>query len=216
LPVLVAFASGVLLLQWQATLPPPSVYATAFALTATGVLAMLCSVGGSARSRIIASPVVAASAAALATALVILAAAAVGFAYAALRAEARLADALPVAWEGEDIALVGVVDDLPQASARGTRFAFARTHADPRCDRARACRSPGMQTTKNTGDECRRPSRPASAGGRRPLEAAAQPLSTARLTSKRGCSRTTCARRATFAPTGATGALMPSPDARTT
>ncbi len=37
----------------------------------------------------------------------------------------RLADALPSAWEGEDIALVGVVDELPQRSDRGTRFAFA-------------------------------------------------------------------------------------------
>ncbi len=48
-----------------------------------------------------------------------------GFGYAAWRAEARLADALPARWEGEDIMLAGVVDELPQRSDRGTRFAFA-------------------------------------------------------------------------------------------
>ena len=53
------------------------------------------------------------------------AAGALGFGYAAARAELRLADALPAEWEGEDITVVGVVDDLPQLSARGTRFAFA-------------------------------------------------------------------------------------------
>src|SRR6185369_10048620 len=29
------------------------------------------------------------------------------------------------AWEGVDIQLVGIIDDLPQTSLRGTRFAFA-------------------------------------------------------------------------------------------
>ena len=70
------------------------------------------------RRRLAAGPVIA-------CALRVAAAGAIGFAYAAGGAEARLADALPVEWEGEDIALVGVVDDLPQASARGTRFALA-------------------------------------------------------------------------------------------
>ena len=58
-------------------------------------------------------------------ALLALAAAIVGFGYAAWRAEVRLADALPPAWEGVDVAIVGVVDDLPDASERGVRFAFA-------------------------------------------------------------------------------------------
>jgi len=48
-----------------------------------------------------------------------------GFGYAALRAQVRLAEELPRAWEGEDIDIVGVVDDLPANSAQGTRFAFA-------------------------------------------------------------------------------------------
>jgi competence protein ComEC len=50
---------------------------------------------------------------------------AIGFAYAAWRAELRLAAALPPAWEGEDISIVGVIDELPQSSERGVRFMFA-------------------------------------------------------------------------------------------
>lgn len=48
-----------------------------------------------------------------------------GFGYAAWRAETRLADALAPEWEGRDVAIVGVVDDLPDVSPRGVRFAFA-------------------------------------------------------------------------------------------
>jgi competence protein ComEC len=48
-----------------------------------------------------------------------------GFFYAAWRAESRLADELPSAWEEQDISLVGIVDDLPQPADRGIRFAFA-------------------------------------------------------------------------------------------
>ncbi|HEX4883909.1 MAG TPA: DUF4131 domain-containing protein, partial [Casimicrobiaceae bacterium] len=54
-----------------------------------------------------------------------LACALAGVAYATWRAEQRLADALPPAWEGEDVEIVGVVDDLPRAAVRGVRFAFA-------------------------------------------------------------------------------------------
>ena len=48
-----------------------------------------------------------------------------GFAYAAWRAEMRLADQLPPAWEERDIRITGVVDDLPHDGPQGTRFAFA-------------------------------------------------------------------------------------------
>jgi competence protein ComEC len=48
-----------------------------------------------------------------------------GFFYAAWRAEARLADELPPAWEGRDVQVIGVIDELPQPVERGTRFAFA-------------------------------------------------------------------------------------------
>lgn len=47
-----------------------------------------------------------------------------GFSYAHWRADVRLADALPSAWEGQDIELVGVIASLPGVSARGTRFEF--------------------------------------------------------------------------------------------
>ena len=49
-------------------------------------------------------------------------AAALGFAWAAWCAELRLDDRLPAHWQGVDIALIGVVSDLPQANARGERF----------------------------------------------------------------------------------------------
>ena len=45
-----------------------------------------------------------------------------GFAWAAWRADMRLADRLPDHWQGVDIVVVGVVNDLPQANARGERF----------------------------------------------------------------------------------------------
>ncbi|SDG94328.1 DNA internalization-related competence protein ComEC/Rec2 [Propionivibrio dicarboxylicus] len=57
--------------------------------------------------------------------LLALAVFALGFAYAALRADARLADALPVEWEARDIVLTGVVVALPQRIERGERFEFA-------------------------------------------------------------------------------------------
>ncbi len=56
-------------------------------------------------------------------------------------------------WEGVDIALVGVVDDLPQTSARGTRFAFAvervETAASGRA--ADGCRSRGTRRGSTSG-----------------------------------------------------------------
>ena len=48
--------------------------------------------------------------------------AALGFAWAAWRADLRLADRLPDHWQGVDITVVGVVRDLPQINARGERF----------------------------------------------------------------------------------------------
>ena len=69
--------------------------------------------------------------------LAVLAAGMGGFLYAAWRADSRLADALPRAWENRDISLVGVVDDLPQPTDRGVRFAFAvEKIVTPGCGRA--------------------------------------------------------------------------------
>ena len=47
-----------------------------------------------------------------------------GFAWAGLLAQQRLADTLPEAWETREIALSGVVASLPQRFERGERFAF--------------------------------------------------------------------------------------------
>ena len=47
-----------------------------------------------------------------------------GWSFAAWRADLRLADALPGAWEGRDVVLTGVVASLPQAFERGVRFTF--------------------------------------------------------------------------------------------
>jgi competence protein ComEC len=57
--------------------------------------------------------------------VIVFSAAVCGYDYAAVRAQHRLADALPTEWEGRDIIIRGVIDDLPDANARGTRFSFA-------------------------------------------------------------------------------------------
>ena len=48
----------------------------------------------------------------------------IGFGWAALRAEWRLADALAQEWEGRDIEVIGVIAELPQPFSRGQRFTF--------------------------------------------------------------------------------------------
>jgi competence protein ComEC len=55
---------------------------------------------------------------------------ALGLAWAGLRAEMRLADALPGEWEGRDVAVTGVVAELPQAVEHGVRFAFRVEQAE--------------------------------------------------------------------------------------
>ena len=115
--LLLCFALGVLALQLQPELPEPTALAWAALPITLSALALLLARTPSRRLR----PV--ARAAALAAACVAVALA--GFHYAAWRAETRLADALPAEWEGRDVELIGVVDDLPQASDRGPRFAFA-------------------------------------------------------------------------------------------
>jgi competence protein ComEC len=48
----------------------------------------------------------------------------VGFGYAAVRAEMRLAVSLPNAWEGRDIEVVGSIKGLPSRDENGARFLF--------------------------------------------------------------------------------------------
>ncbi|HEV2040436.1 MAG TPA: DNA internalization-related competence protein ComEC/Rec2 [Casimicrobiaceae bacterium] len=115
--LLLAFSLGVVMLQQQPGLPSPWLVVTVLLpiLVATAC-ALYAKRAVGARRRI-------ASAATFLIAALSVSMA--GFFYAAWRADARLADALPPAWEGQDIALVGVIDDLPQPADRGTRFAFA-------------------------------------------------------------------------------------------
>ncbi len=115
--VLLAFALGVIALQQQATLPSGDV--TAYTLIPLFVAA--AAAGAARRTKGGVRRI--ARATAFTSAFV--AAALAGFCYAAWRAEVRLADQLPAAWEGRDIEVVGVIDELPQPVDRGTRFAFS-------------------------------------------------------------------------------------------
>lgn len=99
--LLLAFACGVCALQACARLPP-----WPLALTIVSACALAACVR---RPRACAA----------------IAALLLGFGYAAWRAEVRLADALAREWEGEDVRVVGVVDDLPSRSDSGVRFALA-------------------------------------------------------------------------------------------
>ncbi|MEP7295713.1 MAG: DNA internalization-related competence protein ComEC/Rec2 [Burkholderiales bacterium] len=54
----------------------------------------------------------------------VLGAALLGFGASGWRASLRLADALPVALEGQDLVVTGVITSLPQRSAAGLRFRF--------------------------------------------------------------------------------------------
>ncbi|HEX3631682.1 MAG TPA: DNA internalization-related competence protein ComEC/Rec2 [Casimicrobiaceae bacterium] len=102
---LLSFALGVVVLQTRASLPDPRL-----ALFVPLLALSWCLLARRTR---------------YAVGLLALAAGSGGFFYAAWRAEARLADELPPAWEGRDIRLAGVIDELPQPADRGTRFAFA-------------------------------------------------------------------------------------------
>ena len=105
---LLAFATGVALLQTRPALPSLVVVAcVALAAVALGAWA---SRRGSGRA---------------ASLVLTVACAATAFGYAAWRADVRLAEQLAADWEGRDVAVVGIVDDLPRVSDRGVRFAFA-------------------------------------------------------------------------------------------
>jgi len=102
---ILAFAAGIIALQMQPELP--MVWPWALAGLLLGVPAMVWRSNWPARL------------------IGILACLALGLAWAAWRAEIRLADALPGAWEGRDIEVVGVVAALPQEFSQGSRFEFA-------------------------------------------------------------------------------------------
>jgi len=54
-----------------------------------------------------------------------------GFAWGGLLAQSRLDDALPAAWEGRDIVVVGTIDSLPYRFERGVRFNFKVERVGP-------------------------------------------------------------------------------------
>jgi competence protein ComEC len=123
---LAAFAAGVTLLQTCPHLPsaPGLLLALVVGLTAAIVVIRpwVASCAGHART-IAALNVVTACAAIAATGFA-------GFMYAGWRAQHRLADELPPPWEERDIQLRGVVDDLPQSTGEGVRFALAVERTD--------------------------------------------------------------------------------------
>ncbi len=98
-----AFVLGTMLLQRAAVLPD--------AAPALAGLAALLAV------RLARAPLARAG-------LLLAAGAFLGYGYAGWRAGERLAESLPVAWEGRDIAISGVVASLPQPGEKGTRFLF--------------------------------------------------------------------------------------------
>ncbi len=118
---IVAFATGVWILQLQAQLPGWS--AVAVIAAACGALAA-------------GSGCIAARAPAASRALVALACLGAGFAFAAGAAKLRVADRIDPAWEGRDVTLTGVVSSLPQPFERGVRFEFEVERAEPSAFRA--------------------------------------------------------------------------------
>ncbi|MHB8354303.1 MAG: DUF4131 domain-containing protein, partial [Burkholderiales bacterium] len=67
----------------------------------------------------------------LSASLLLLSALLLGYVYADLRAQWRLSDTLPHAWEGRDVTLEGCITELPEAVPNGMRFTFAVTQHLP-------------------------------------------------------------------------------------
>ncbi|MEM5448082.1 ComEC/Rec2 family competence protein [Paraburkholderia guartelaensis] len=120
------FALGVIVLQRQAALPGWGAWVALVLATVLGATWAAWALGGAApadeshvglscgRRRRMASG----------WAAVWFAAACAGFGYAAWRAETRLAEALPAAWEARNIAISGYISSLPSYGASGASFLF--------------------------------------------------------------------------------------------
>jgi competence protein ComEC len=106
----IGFSAGVLGCQTAAMLP-----------SSEGVLGLLL---GAAAGLLLATLVAWLRMRTAAKALLLLATVLAGWGFAAWRAELRLADALPMALEGQDVMVTGVVAGLPQDFERGLRFTF--------------------------------------------------------------------------------------------
>lgn len=102
-----AFSVAVVLAQWVPALPPRAWSVALMGITLIAALVALL------RPR--RSPLV----------VVVLIALTLGASFSWLRADLRMSAELPGEWEGRDIELVGIVDELPQTDNQGVRFAFA-------------------------------------------------------------------------------------------
>lgn len=136
--VLIGFSMGVLLLQQRATLPAPWEWATLGLLLAVAVgIAVRSRASGAARARRSGNCTKSREGAATwrkryagritaRMTVVALAGAAViaGYGYAALRAQLRLAEGLPHAWEMRDLSLIGHIRGLPSRDGQSSRFLF--------------------------------------------------------------------------------------------
>ena len=117
-PWLLGFCVGVGLLQWQAELP------SAFELSAGMMLLLVLSLSCKGLAQVTSLPVKSVLRG-LSRLLSVAFAVVLGFTWAAWRAEYRLADELPMAWERRDIRVVGVISELPREYERGRRFVFS-------------------------------------------------------------------------------------------
>lgn len=105
--ICIAWLAGVALIQWAPALPDPLAWAGLVLGGGVGLIyAMLAPPGRGRRPALV------------------LAALLLGGAYTAWRAELRLADALPLALEGQEVEVSGVVASLPQSLEKGVRFVF--------------------------------------------------------------------------------------------
>lgn len=112
---IIGFALGVLIVQWSAVLPGIGIRWAGAILLGLLLVGNLASSERQRRSTAIAGP---------RGSLVVLALTGLlcGAGWATLRAEWRLADALPMEWEGRPILVTGIVGALPQAADPGVRF----------------------------------------------------------------------------------------------
>jgi competence protein ComEC len=108
LAALVAFVAGICALQLQSDLPTPAVTTAVAVLAASSLLA----------ARLVRTSVW------LRRGALALACAAVGFAYATAQSMLRISDELAFTDEGRDVAVVGVIANLPARAERGVRFEF--------------------------------------------------------------------------------------------
>lgn len=134
--VLIGFTLGVVMLQQRASLPGRWEWA-ALGLLFAGLSSVIACAWASApaiersardgRSMGVRTVFERVAACAPHVAPAILAGAAVvaGYAYAAMRAELRLAETLPLAWEQREVTLSGYVRGLPMGDRANTRFLFA-------------------------------------------------------------------------------------------